>query len=427
MFAGVSGLRAHQTMMDVIGNNIANVNTIGYKSSQVVFEDLLSQMIRGAGQPQGGVGGVNPAQVGLGVRLAGITTSFAQGASQQTGRSTDLSILGDGFFVTNRAGETRYTRLGNFAFDSDGMLVAPDGSIVQGWSAVNGVVDTNLGIGPLRMPLGQVQPPRQTGSLKLGGNLTADTAVNATLTTQITVHDAQGAPTSITFSFTKTAADTWLVKAQVPDPNPANPPIDLYATTDPGPPPTTTPGVTLAFDPISGLPTAPLPAITASLIPGSWAGATPTIAVDLGAVGAPDGLLQFSGANSLAALSQDGAALGSLQSFSISDNGLVSGVFSNGTTQVLGQIALATFNNPAGLQKAGDSAYLATINSGLAQVGMPGANGRGTLSSGTLEMSNVDLAQEFTNLIIAQRGFQANSRVITASDELLQDLVNLKR
>jgi flagellar hook protein FlgE len=185
----------------------------------------------------------------------------------------------------------------------------------------------------------------------------------------------------------------------------------------------------MTFNPLTGLPTAPLPTIDSQALgtllkrsfnPG-------TIAMDLGKAGDPDALQQFAGSNSFATLSQDGSAVGFLRSFSIANDGLVTGVFSNGKTEALGQIALATFNNPSGLLKVGNSSYQGTFNSGLPQIGVAGSGGRGTLSGGTLEMSNVDLAQEFTNLIVAQRGFEANSKVITASDELLQDLVNLKR
>jgi len=166
--------------------------------------------------------------------------------------------------------------------------------------------------------------------------------------------------------------------------------------------------------------------ITPTPATGEW-GAAPTITVDLGTVTDAEGLRQYSGASSVTALSQDGSALGALQSFTIGQDGVITGVFSNGRTRPIGQIALASFSNPTGLEKTGNSLYRASVNSGLAQVGVTGSGGRGTLSGSTLEMSNVDLAQEFTNLIIAQRGFQANSRIITASDEMLQDLVNLKR
>jgi len=489
MFSGVSGLRAHQSMMDVIGNNISNVNTAGYKSSQVVFEDLLSQVLRGAGSPQAAAGGTNPAQVGLGVRVGGISTSFSQGAAQLTGRSTDLSVNGDGFFYVKSQGQNFYTRLGNFSFDTNGRLVTPDGYVAQGWLANNGAINTNASTADLVMPLGQTLPPTQTTSLKLGGNVPADSANGTSITTSITVYDANGKAVPISFTFTKdpnrsvadgattnasttftsaTAAftagdvgktitgagipsgttiasvtngttvvlsnaasatasgvattidglsDTWHVGATAPD-------ASNVAQTLPGFP------QTLTFNATTGLPTTGLTALTTNATLNTLLGtnfSTGTIKLDLGQSGQLDSLLQFSGSNSVSAISQDGGAIGFLRSFSFSENGEITGVFSNGRTQAIGQVALASFNNPSGLQKSGASTYQSTVNSGLAAVGTAGSGGRGTLSGGTLEMSNVDLAQEFTNLIVAQRGFQANSRVITASDEMLQDLVNLKR
>ncbi|MCZ7527713.1 MAG: flagellar hook protein FlgE [Acidimicrobiia bacterium] len=419
MFAGVSGLRGHQAMMDVIGNNISNVNTAGYKGGQVIFQDLLSQVLRGAGAPDAtnGLGGTNPSQVGLGVRLGSVITSFSQGASQLTGRATDLSILGDGFFVLKNGGQTLYTRLGAFDFDTDGRLVTADGAITQGWLAANGVINTNAPVTDLQMPLGQTMPPVQTTSLSIGGNIPADAAVGTAITTSITTYDANGKAVPFTFTFTKTAADTWSVGLTAPDA---------------GGTPQTIPGFpqVLTFNPTTGLPTAGLTAVTLNAALNTLLGTNftaGTIAIDLGSAGDPDALLQFAGSNSMAALTQDGAAIGFLRSFSIGSDGVVTGVFSNGRTQPIGQIALATFTNPAGLEKSGSSSYTQSVNSGLPSVGSAGGGGRGTLSGGTLEMSNVDLAQEFTNLIVAQRGFQANSRVITSSDELLQDLVNLKR
>jgi flagellar hook protein FlgE len=265
MYAGVSGLRTHQTMMDVVGNNIANVNTAGFKASSAVFQDVLSQTLQGASAPTATTGGTNPAQIGLGVRMGGISTNTAQGASQLTGRSTDLAVQGDGYFVVDQNGEQLYTRAGSFGLDANGQLVTPAGGLVQ-----------KVGGGPIVVPMD-----------------------------------------------------------------------------------------------------------------------------------------------------------GSIQSFSIGPDGKVVGVPTTPGPMVdLGQIALATFPNPGGLEKVGGSLLRVTQNSGAVMTGaagIPGANGRGTLAVGVLEMSNVDLAQEFTNLIVAQRGFQSNSRVITTSDELLQELVNLKR
>ena len=422
MFSGVSGLRSHQTMMDVIGNNIANVNTVGFKSSTVVFQDALSQVMNGAGVPtQGssGAGGTNPSQIGLGVKVGSIGSSFSQGASQLTGRNTDLSIQGDGFLIVRKDGQTNYSRAGALNFDAYGRVVNSDGGVLQGWLAdANGVVNSNATIGDLVMPLGQSQAPQATSKVRLGGNLDATAPKGGypgpeTMTT-VTVFDQQGKSINLSFGFKATAANSWTVQPYQPD----GPDADLNPDALGSP-------ITLTFDPATGKLTAPTTAPTITIPPtlGTFAG---PITVDFGAADS-DGTRQFAGPTGVAALNQDGAGLGSLQGFTIGVDGTVTGVFSNGRNRPLGMIALSTFANPAGLEKAGSSAFRATGNSGLAQVGVPNTAGRGTLVGATLEMSNVDLAQEFTSMIMAQRGFQANSRVITASDEMLQDLVNLKR
>src|SRR3954468_22016412 len=407
MFSAISGLRAHQTKMDVTGNNIANVNTVGYKSSTTVFQDTLSQVIKAGGQPAADRGGTNPAQVGLGVKVAGVTTNWTQGATQSTGRSTDFMIEGDGFFVTRAGTENIYTRAGSFDFDGSGKLVTPDGKILQGWMAdANGVVNPNGPIGDLSVPYGQLVNPSQTTSGVVQGNLPATAATGDSVQTGITMYDSQGVPQKVFYNFTKlAAANSWEVDVVHEDGtvlvNNASVVFNASgAMTTPA-----APGTLAAFTP----PAATYP---------SWTG---PVTVDL------SGLSQFGGANTLTAPKQDGYALGSLQSFQLGNDGTIMGVYSNGLRQPIGQLALASFNNPGGLEKAGSSGFRVGVNSGVANVGVAGIGGRGVLNSGALEMSNVDLAEEFTGLIVAQRGFQANSRVITSSDEILQDLVNLKR
>src|SRR4051812_21154943 len=410
MFSGVTGLRSHQAMMDTIGNNIANVNTVGFKSSQVVFQDLLSQMLKGASSPAGGgAGGTNPAQVGLGVKVGAITTLFNQGASQSTGRATDVAIQGDGFFMANLGGQQLYTRAGSLSFDTAGRLVTPDGGTVLGWSADRaGNIDHNQPVGQLLMPPGQVSPPAQTHGLTITGNLPSDAATGDVLSTSIGVYDQEGVFNNITFKFTKSAtANQWSATA-----------FDPAGTAIAGS------TKTLDFDPTTGQLTTATP-YTFTPTAGTWD--TTGMTVSFGTAGDPNALVQFAGNPRVAATSQDGSPIGELQSFSIAQDGMVTGVFSNGRTKALAQLAMANFNNPAGLDKVGGTMFRATVNSGLPQVGVAGGGGRGLLAAGTVEMSNVDLAQEFTSLIVAQRGFQANSRVITSSDELLQDLVHLKR
>jgi flagellar hook protein FlgE len=405
MFSAISGLKAHQTKLDVAGNNIANVNTVGFKGSQTVFEDTLSQVLRNGSTPQGDTAGTNPAQVGLGVKVAGITTNFGQGSTQNTGRASDFMISGDGFFITEAGNQQLYTRAGSFDLDGVGNLVTPDGATLQGWMArADGTIDTQAPLTSLKITQGQVLAPVATSGAAVSGNLSADAPVGGTpVTSQITMYDGLGNPHQVAVTLTKSAADTW----------------DMTMTEN---------GVTLfedqslEFSDTTGrLTTAsPLELAAPSTAYPSWTG---TVDLDLSA------LTQFGGGSTAAVKenSGSGSAVGTLQSYSLSNDGTVVGLYSNGLRQPIGQLALATFTNPGGLEKAGSSSFRAGDNSGNPVVGAAGAGGRGTLSAGALEMSNVDLAEEFTGLIVAQRGFQANSRVITTSDEILQDLVQLKR
>lgn len=386
LFSGISGLRAHQTMLDVTGNNIANVNTTGFKASQAQFQDTLSQVLQNAGAAQDGIGGTNPAQVGLGVRVAGITTNFQQGAAQLTNRSTDMMISGDGFFVVRKGAEQFYSRAGAFDFDATGQLVTPDGGLVQGWAAAaDGSIDVNGPLVDLRLPIATLMAAEATTSATFEGNLPSEAAVGTVLNREIDVYDAAGNRTALELSFTRTATG-WDVSAT------------NGATTATG---------TLAF--------------TDGVLTGGGTLTVGAMTVDLATV------TGYAGLDTVEASTQNGRAAGTLQSFTINADGTLLGSFSNGLKQPLGRVALATFTNPAGLTKSGNSLYASTVNSGDAQIGAAGTGGRGALTGGALEMSNVDLSAEFTNLIIAQRGFQANSRVITTSDELLQELVNLKR
>ncbi|KQR44288.1 MULTISPECIES: flagellar hook protein FlgE [Frigoribacterium] len=386
LYSGISGLRSHQTMLDVTGNNIANVNTAGFKASTTQFQDTLSQMTQGAGGPQTGIGGTNPAQVGLGVQVAGISTNFAQGSAQATGKATDLMISGDGFFVTRLGNDTLYTRAGAFDFDADGRLVSADGKIVQGYSAADGVVNDGGAIGDITLPLNGAAPATATTAANVAGNLPSETAVGSTLTRDTKVYDAFGTEKTLTLSFTRTAGG-W----------------NVVGTDGSGAGGNTT----LAFQDGAQV--------------GAGSMVVDGITVDLSKI------TGFAQLNTVAVTDQNGREAGTLQGFTLSKDGTLVGQFSNGESLALGRIALATFTNPGGLEKAGASGYRATANSGGAALGIPGSPGVGSLSSGTLEMSNVDLSQEFTNLIVAQRGFQANARIITTSDEVLQELTNLKR
>ncbi|GAA0483315.1 flagellar hook protein FlgE [Paractinoplanes deccanensis] len=418
LYSGISGLHAHQMMMDVTGNNIANVNTVGYKASTVQFQDTLSQMVGAAGSPQDGMAGTNPAQVGLGVRNAGISSNFSQGSAQTTGKAGDMMIQGDGFFITRRGQEELYTRAGSFFFDANGVLATATGEPVQGWTAEDGVVNTAGKPGDIKMPLGQSIPPVATSTIEMKGNLTndfpegvTDPADLAPVEIPFKAFDKYGSPVSLSafFQRTSTADDAegvWTVKVGKSG--------DIDNAVD-----MTDPAGELTF--VDGKPSATKLSFTG--LTGIDANLSDTLDID----GAD--LTMYHGLTEARVSDSNGNAAGTLASLSytVSDTGQIIGAFSNGQKKILGQVALATFKNVNGLEKTGDSMYRSTVNSGLAQVGTPTSSGLGQVISGAVEMSNVDLAQEFTNLVIAQRGFQANSRVITTSDELLQELVSMKR
>ncbi|GAA0311992.1 flagellar hook protein FlgE [Kineococcus aurantiacus] len=454
MFSGVSGLRSHQTMMDVVGNNIANVNTTGYKSSSVVFADTLSQLTKAAGAPTNSSGGTNPSQVGLGVRVNAITQNMTQGSAQATGKSTDLMLQGEGMFAVQQGEGTFYSRNGSFTLDANGSIVTNDGGYVMGWKAdAQGAINTNAQIGKLVIPSDAVMPAVATTSSTLKGNIdrtfktptavpTADPTLPGTapagttkvpgtvVTTAVNAYDAQGILTKYTVTFTNTVFHTPASGATPDKYQPSNDwkmvVTDANGTVVPS---TTTAGSAgtatatdqaLSFDP-SGTSVDAAHKKVFVAAPGSPAGRELTI--DLSALTAYVG---SSGASNINP-STDGAPIGTLTSYAFGTDGVITGNYSNGYKQTLGQIAIASFNNVAGLRKEGNSLYSVSTNSGNPVYGIAGQAGRGGLLAGSLEMSNVDLSAEFTSLILAQRGFQANSKVITSSDEILQDLVNLKR
>jgi flagellar hook protein FlgE len=398
LFSGISGLRAHQTMLDVVSNNIANVNTAGFKSSSVLFEDTLSQMLRASAATTDNAGGLNPTQVGLGVAVAGIQTNFTQGSTQTTNKATDLQIQGDGFFVLKNGNEQVYSRAGGFTLDTSGYLMTTQGSYLMGYQAINGQVPSYGTLSPIKMPTGASIPGKATATVNLGGNI-SPTGTNA-LTVTATVYDSNGAAHAVPIVMTphSPADGGYDVVALDPQDNTQQLAAGGVAFTAAG-----------AFDPAGS--NSPLP-ITINGV---------TMNIDLSQ------LTGYSGSSAPSIKAADGYTAGTLNQFQIGQDGVVTGLFDNGQKQALGQIALANFNNPGGLEKIGETSFRASANSGLAQIGLTNSGGRGSLVSGALEMSNVDLGAEFTNLIIAQRGFQANSKIISTSDEVLQDLINIKR
>ena len=413
LFAGVTGLRSHQTMMDVVGNNIANVNTPGYKGSRATFQEALAQTIRGASGPTDELAGTNPMQVGLGSIVDDITGNFSQGALENTGRTGDLAIEGEGFFIVEGEEESFYTRDGSFSFDASGALTTGTGERVQGWGVDDdtGEVETTDPIDDIVIPAGLQTDPVATTEATIGGNLSAGAEDGDTASSSIEIYDSLGNASTITLLFERQAGGEWEVEAEIPG-EPA--PVALG---------------TLEFDSSGQLDTGASSAVDGDgvlEITGITApGADPQdVAIDLLS---DSPVLGVGGSTDVDFRSQNGAQSGVLREIDFGSDGTITGRFSDGAPVVLGQVALATFDNPEGLVRNGGNLFSESINSGGALVDAPGVGAAGQLAPGTLEMSNVDLAEEFTNLIKAQRGFQANTRSITTTDEMLQELVNIKR
>ena len=399
MFTAVSALNQHQKYLDVVANNLANANTTGFKAYRALFQDQFSQMISPGAAPTAANGGINPTQIGLGVQLGSVAPLFIQGTMQNTGRNLDLAIQGDGFFIYNSSIGARYSRDGALSLDADGILVnGSTGFRLQGWQAVNGLVDTNQPIGDIQIDTGRTMA-RATSTAGFTGNLNSQHAINDTVNTTMSVYDSLGQPQDITVTFTRTAADGW-----------------GWAVT--GPAGATGSGA-VTFD-TSGQ-------VSASTggpiqLPGANGAAALSITPDLGT------LTMVSAEDSLAVATQNGLPSGTVSDVFISpSDGIIYLTYTNGMSEQVGQVALARFTNPTGLIHTGDTTFQLGVNSGAPQIGVAISGGRGAIASGNLEASNVDMAQEFTNMILAQRGFQASSRVISTSDEILQELVNLRR
>lgn len=403
MFTAISSLSLHQTFMDVVADNLANVNTPGFKSSSVTFQDQFAQLISAGAAPTAELGGINPVQIGLGARLGTISTAFNQGTMQFTGKETDLAIQGGGFFIYEDGNVRCYSREGSLTMDSEGYLVnAGTGMRIMGWQAIStsgsaAAIDTGRPIGAIQIPVDSIIA-RATQNVIMGGNLDATSPTGASGAIDVTfgAYDSLGVLHTISIEFTKTSDNNW----------------DWTATSG------ASGNGTLSFD-NDGQYLAGGGTVT---IPASGGAAATVIDLDMSSVS------QLAMASNVASVSQDGVAAGSLNGFSvISSTGEIYGTYTNGLQRLLGQVALASFVNPAGLIRSEGNLFLAGLNSGDPEIGTAGTSGRGTLSSGYLEASNVDLGREFTNMILAQRGFQASSRIISASDEMLQELVNIAR
>lgn len=421
----LSGLTADSTALSTIANNLANQNTTGYKDVRALFSDLFYQNL-------GTTGSGDPIQLGAGAQIGSLPGIFTQGSVNNTGVPTDVAIQGQGFFAVQDPGSgvISYSRAGDFSVDKNNFLVTPEGQQVLGFPAVNGAVDTSLGVAPLQLGAGTISPPTATSTVQVTANLDAAANVNGTFSTPVTIYDSLGVSHILTFNFTKTAANTWSYSLSIPAselnpvvPSGGGPAVPQTGVLSSG---------TLTFDG-NGVLASPVDAggnlanVTGIAVAGLADGASDmNFDWDL-LSGTTPVVTQVSAPSSASSTQQNGAGSGSLVNFSIGSDGTITGSFSNGKTAALGQIALATFANEQGLQREGSTDFQQTLASGQAVLGTPGAGGRGSLSGGALELSNVDIASEFANLIVAQRAFEANAKAVTTFDQITQDTINLKQ
>ena len=518
LYSGVSGLKNHQTRMDVVGNNISNVNTTGFKSSRVTFADTLSQTLSGASSAADGKGGTNPKQIGLGSAVSAIDTLFTDGSVQSTGVNTDLCLSGNGLFIVGKGdSDVYYTRNGNFKFDAEGNYVTSDGLFVKGWIANNGSLNTTSATTYIKIPAGKSMEPKATTQVTYTNNLDASEpriksilgkTYNGSTDSKTTTAElglkltlANGRIIDIPAEDATHPAKTYSIGKDVDGNAPANPDLAITkiqenwvsASTDTAGPLTITledgtiqtvtdgsyavnqsmPITTIVtiYDSLGNTHEVPLYFVKSTVSSdtgNTWKvmvnqDGSDNITLDDGTrVTLPPVDIQFStdgkftsgngsvtlkldnGATmiqqvavSLSALTQyagsntafgtnDGNAPGTLKSLSIDSSGVITGTYTNGINQAEAQVAIAQFNNAAGLTKEGNSLYKESNNSGTPNIKTADDLGC-TITPAALEMSNVDMASELTDMIVTQRGYQSNSKIITVSDELLETLINMKR
>jgi fagellar hook-basal body proteins len=402
----LSGLAADSVALNTIGNNLANLNTTAFKKQTTNFEDLFYQQI--------GENGANDAlQVGVGTKVASTSTSYLQGSVDPTGDTKDMALSGDGFFVVQQNGVQSLTRAGDFQLNSNGNLITTEGENVMGYSAVNGVISGSSSLAPLTLPTGATESAKATQNFSLTANLNAGAATGTTFSTPVQVYDSLGQTHQLTMSFTKTAANTWDYTASLP----AGDYTGAAANTT----------GTLTFD-SSGNLVSP----TGSVAGISFAG-LPNGATDLSfnwnlddSSGNPT-ISQTTAASAGSGSGQDGFPSGVYNGFGVDSSGIITATYSNGQSQVVGQVAVATVANDQGLVVTGNNNYMTTASSGQANIGVAGTGSRGTITDSALELSNVDISSEFADLIVAQRAFEANSKTVTTFDTVTQDTLSMIR
>ena len=442
LYTAISGMNANGTALSVIGDNIANLNTIGFKSSSVSFGDVLSQSLASAS---------GSSQIGRGVQVTGVSPLFSQGSFETSANGLDLAIDGDGLFMVESGGSRYYTRAGQFSLDRNGNIVNPDGLILQGYlaDAAGNVTGTtgNLQIATSQSPANpstavsmainldaSETAPAAAFTLDGNGDGLRNDPANYNFSNTTTIYDAQGGAHQATMYFVKTADNAWTVHYAYGDPNNAGQLMEGGQTSGGAGNPPVGAAVTQAmtFNTNGSL----VNDNSGTAITFTFGGGVPAQNVNFnfgtgtGEVPAGTGLdmsTQYASDFSVMSVTQNGYAAGALRSVSVSDAGIITGVFTNGQTRAIGQVALARFIAPTELTKMGRNLYAESFDSGQPIVGMANSSGLGKILPNSLELSNVDLAQEFVKMISSQRGFEANSKIITTTDQLLQQLVNLKQ
>jgi flagellar hook protein FlgE len=410
LYTALTGLNNNAMSINVIGNNLANLNTTAFKSSKVTFAELL-----GGASSTSSSG--NPIQVGLGSSITGIPPNFNQGSIAYTGRTTDAAISGNGFFVISTGSGQGYSRAGSFSFNSAGELINSEGFNVLGYSATNGAINYNTPLAPIVIQKGSPFPPKATTELSISANLSSSADVGSANSTAVQIYDSLGQSHTVTISFTRGSTTGYAWSATIPAVETGGAATDSPVEIGTG---------SLTFNGTGQLvaPTAnPDLAIT------GLANGAADMTINFGILD-KDGNPRFTGYASdfnVSATSQNGSPTSVLRDISIDASGIINGISDSGQVQPMAQLALANFANVEGLLKFQGSTFSAVESSGEPSIGIPGSAGRGTISGASLEQSNVDIAQEFVNLIIAQRGYQANSRIITTTDELYQDSLSIKR
>jgi flagellar hook protein FlgE len=404
----LSGLDADSVALNTIGNNLANLNTTAYKGQTTAFEDLFYQQI-------GQSGSGDAIQVGAGTKVSGTNTDYSEGTilPDANPNSSDMALQGNGFFVVEQGGVQSLTRAGNFELSSNGDLITQDGQQVMGYAAVNGVVNQNSSLAPITIPVGVNEGAQATQNFSVTANLNSNATVGTTFSTPVQVYDSLGQSHQATVDYTKTGTNTWSYSVALPAGDATGTPTNNTGT--------------LTFD-SSGNLTSPSGSVSNITFPGMADGASDlSFNWNLNGTSGTPTVTQLASASTNTAAPQDGFTSGVYQSFTVDPSGVITAEFSNGRTSTIGQVAVATVANTAGLTASGGNNFNTTAASGQAIVGVAGAGGRGTIDDGALEQSNVNISTEFSNLIVAQRAFEANSKTVTTFDTVSQDVLAMVR